>query len=160
MRYWIRGLNALFSLVVLLCFFVVVAYAGYALWDNSQVYAAAENVRDEMLQLKPQPAAEEGGPTFHELQAVNPDVCAWVTLDNTNIDHPVLQGTDNLSYINRDVYGNFSLAGSVFLDSRNDTAFADPIPCCMAITWKTAGCSGIWICIRTRNFSGRTEPAF
>ena len=126
MRYWIRGLNALFSLVVLLCFFVVVAYAGYALWDNSQVYAAAENVRDEMLQFKPQPDAEEGGPTFHELQAVNPDVCAWVTLDNTNIDHPVLQGTDNLSYINRDVYGNFSLAGSIFLDSRNDSHFSDP----------------------------------
>ena len=126
MRYCIRGLNALFSLVVFLCFFVVVAYAGYALWDNSQVYAAAENVRDEMLQFKPQPDGEEGGPTFHELQAVNPDVCAWVTLDNTNIDHPVLQGTDNLSYINRDVYGNFSLAGSIFLDSRNDTAFADP----------------------------------
>lgn len=126
MRYWIRGLNALFSLVVLLCFFVVVAYAGYALWDNSQVYAAAENVRDEMLQFKPQPDAEEGGPTFHELQAVNPDVCAWVTLDNTNIDHPVLQGTDNLSYINRDVYGNFALAGSIFLDSRNDSRFSDP----------------------------------
>lgn len=126
MRYWIRGLNALFSLVVLLCFFVVVAYAGYALWDNSQVYAAAENVRDEMLQFKPQPDSEEEGPTFRELQAVNPDVCAWVTLDNTNIDHPVLQGTDNLTYINRDVYGNFSLAGSIFLDSRNDSRFSDP----------------------------------
>lgn len=126
MRYWIRGLNALFSLVVFLCFFVVVAYAGYALWDNSQVYAAVENVRDEMLQFKPQPDSEEAGPTFDELQAVNPDVCAWVTLDNTNIDHPVLQGTDNLTYINRDVYGNFSLAGSIFLDSRNDPHFSDP----------------------------------
>lgn len=127
MRYWIRGLNALFSLVVLLCFFVVVAYAGYALWDNSQVYAAAENVREELLQFKPSADPEtEEGPTFAELKRINADVCAWVTLDNTAIDHPVLQGTDNLTYINRDVYGNFSLAGSIFLDSRNDTAFADP----------------------------------
>ena len=127
MRYCIRGLNALFSLVVFLCFFVVVAYAGYALWDNSQVYAAAENVRDGLLQLKPpeDPEGEEG-PTFEDLKAINPDVCAWVTLDNTNIDHPVVQGQDNLTYVNRDVYGNFALAGSIFLDSRNDSSFSDP----------------------------------
>lgn len=127
MGYVLRGLNALFSLIVLLCFFVVAAYAGYALWDNSQVYAAAENVRDGLLQLKPpeDPEGEEG-PTFEELKAINPDVYAWVTLDNTNIDHPVLQGQDNLTYVNRDVYGNFALAGSIFLDSRNDSSFSDP----------------------------------
>ena len=127
MGYVLRGLNALFSLIVLLCFFVVAAYAGYALWDNSQVYAAAENVRDEMLQLKPPTDSEgEEGPTFEELKAINPDVYAWVTLDNTNIDHPVVQGQDNLTYVNRDVYGNFALAGSIFLDSRNDSSFSDP----------------------------------
>ena len=127
MGYVLRGLNALFSLIVLLCFFVVAAYAGYALWDNSQVYAAAENVRAEMRQLKPpeDPEGEEG-PTFEELKAINPDVYAWVTMDNTNIDHPVLQGQDNLTYVNRDVYGNFALAGSIFLDSRNDSSFSDP----------------------------------
>lgn len=127
MGYVLRGLNALFSLIVLLCFFVVAAYAGYALWDNSQVYAAAENVRDGLLQLKPpeDPESEEG-PTFEDLKAINPDVCAWVTLDNTNIDHPVVQGQDNLTYVNRDVYGNFALAGSIFLDSRNDSSFSDP----------------------------------
>ncbi len=127
MGYVLRGLNALFSLIVLLCFFVVAAYAGYALWDNSQVYAAAENVRDGLLQLKPpeDPEGEEG-PTFEDLKAINPDVCAWVTLDNTNIDHPVVQGQDNLTYVNRDVYGNFALAGSIFLDSRNDSSFSDP----------------------------------
>ena len=127
MGYVLRGLNALFSLIVLLCFFVVAAYAGYALWDNSQVYAAAENVRDGLLQLKPPTDSEgEEGPTFEELKAINPDVYAWVTLDNTNIDHPVVQGQDNLTYVNRDVYGNFALAGSIFLDSRNDSSFSDP----------------------------------
>ena len=49
-----------------------------------------------------------------------------MTLDNTKIDFPVLQGRTNLDYINTDVYGDFALAGSIFLDSRNDGAFADP----------------------------------
>lgn len=41
------------------------------------------------------------------------------------IDYPILQGEDNLSYINTDVYGSFALAGSIFLDSRCDNTFHD-----------------------------------
>ena len=69
--------------------------------------------------------AEPAPPSFDELLAVNEDVCAWLTIDNTRIDYPVLQGETNLDYINTDVYGNFALAGSIFLDSRNDKTFAD-----------------------------------
>ncbi|MBP5236563.1 MAG: class B sortase, partial [Clostridia bacterium] len=63
--------------------------------------------------------------SFDELHAVNPDVCGWVTLDGTQIDYPVLQGETNLSYINTDVYGNFALAGSIYIDCRNSRDFSD-----------------------------------
>ena len=94
-------------------FFLVIAglYSGYALWDNAQIYAAVDDVQSELLKLKPD-TAEDGGASFEELRAVNPDVCAWLTLDHTNIDQPILQGKDNLSYINTDVYGNFAMAGA------------------------------------------------
>lgn len=36
-----------------------------------------------------------------------------------------MQGKTNLTYINTDVYGKFALAGSIFLDSRNDRGFGD-----------------------------------
>lgn len=99
-------------------------YAAYALWDNKRIYAAAENVQDDMIKIKPV-VKEDGGASFEELLAINPDVCAWVTLDYTEVDYPVLQGETNLTYINRDVYGNFALAGSIFLDSRNDRNFSE-----------------------------------
>ena len=63
--------------------------------------------------------------SFEELLAINPDVCAWVSLDNTKVDYPVLQGANNMIYLNQDVYGDFALAGSIFLDSRNDRTFSD-----------------------------------
>ena len=45
-------------------------------------------------------------------------------LDGTMpVRYPVLQGEDNLTYINKDVYGNFALAGSIFLDSNCDRSF-------------------------------------
>ena len=121
----LRLLNSLVSLVLVIALFLFGAYAVYALWDNNQVYQAAEDVQMELKKLKPS-ADGEDGPTFEELLKINPDVCAWITMDGTKIDYPVLQGENNLSYINKDVYGKFALAGSIFLDCRNQKDFSDP----------------------------------
>ncbi len=120
----LRAANALVSFIVALCLCTAGLYSAYALWDNSRVYSAAENVQADMIKLKPV-VMETGGASFEELLAVNPDVCAWITIDNTNIDYPVLQGETNLTYINTDVYGKFAMAGSIFLDSRSDRGFGD-----------------------------------
>lgn len=116
--------NFLVNFIILASLVAAGLYAVYALWDNQRIYSAADNVQADMIKLKPV-IEEDGGASFEELLAVNPDVCAWVTLDGTEIDYPVLQGETNLTYINTDVYGNFALAGSIFLDSRNDSTFAD-----------------------------------
>ncbi len=118
-------LNKLVSTVTAILFLFAVAYCVYALWDNHQVYSAAENVQADMLQRKPTADPQDNGASFEELLAINKDVCAWITLDNTQIDYPVLQGENILSYINTDVYGNFALAGSIFLDPTNDRGFQD-----------------------------------
>ena len=121
----LRAADFLVSAVVVLFLVVAGAYSAYALWDNSQVYAAADNVQAELLQFKPKAGADNGA-SFEELLGINPDVCAWVTLDNTAIDYPVVQGEDNFTYVNTDVYGDFSLAGSIFLDVNCDKNFTDP----------------------------------
>ena len=46
-------------------------------------------------------------------------------MPGTAIDYPVLQGATNMSYINTDVYGEFAMAGSIYLDSRNDREYKD-----------------------------------
>ncbi|MDD5864638.1 MAG: class B sortase [Firmicutes bacterium] len=128
-RLVLRTANGLWSLAVSLLLFVAIAYSAFALWDNGRVYAAAGNVQADMQKIKPQILQTErsgSGGDFSELLRVNPDVCGWLTLDGTQIDYPVLQGSSNASYINTDVYGNFSLAGSIFLDSRNSRGFTDP----------------------------------
>lgn len=124
-KFILKAANALISFIVVISLCVAGIYAVYALWDNNRVYAAADDVQADMLRLKPE-IAEDEKPSFEELLAINPDVRAWVSLDNTEIDYPVLQGENNLNYINTDVYGNFALAGSIFLDSRNDGSFNDP----------------------------------
>lgn len=123
-KFILKAANTLVSYVVVISLCIAGVYAVYALWDNSRVYAAVDDVQDDMLKLKPD--MTDGRPSFEELLAINPDVVGWITIDNTNMDYPVLQGETNLTYINKDIYGEFALAGSIFLDSRNDSKFEDP----------------------------------
>ncbi len=116
-----RFLNFIISFFLVLILIIAAAYALFVLHDNNRIYSAAENVQEDMLKLKP----DKEQPDFSELLSINPDVCAWITMDGTKIDFPVLQGETNLTYINRDIYGKFALAGSIFLDSQNAKDFSD-----------------------------------
>lgn len=123
-KIFLKILNSLTTGTILLALVLVLAYSGYCLWDNRQIITAAENVRVEIAQLKPE-ADETGKPDFSGLKDVNPDVIGWITLGNTTVDYPILQGSDNLSYITTDVYGNYAVAGSIFLDTRCASDFSD-----------------------------------
>ena len=122
-KFFLKAANSLITAVVALFLILAAAYSGYALWDNAQVYAAVDDVQSELMKLKPDPEQKDGGASFEELRKINPDVCGWITLDHTKIDYPILQGEDNLTYINTDVYGDFALSGSIFLDSGCDNTF-------------------------------------
>lgn len=119
-----RSLDVALSALTAAVLILVLLYSGYALWDTWRIYEGA-GVDESLLQYKPLPQGT-GGNDFAELLAINPDVCAWLTVDGTNIDYPVVQGDDNVAYVNTDVYGEFSLSGSIFLDARNERDFSDP----------------------------------
>ena len=70
------------------------------------------------------PGAVSNGEIQGEKQ-ISSDMVAWVTLFDTNIDYPVMQGDDNVRYLNTDPFGDYSLAGSIFLDCRNSSDFSD-----------------------------------
>ena len=76
------------------------------------------------------PTAEEEpetelGRLFARLQAINPDIGAWITMPGTAIDYAVVRGRNNIEYVSTDIYGNFAIVGSIFLDSRNQADYSD-----------------------------------
>jgi len=60
-----------------------------------------------------------------EMRQINPDYVCWIRIDGTNIDYPVVRGSDNEKYINTTFYGEKNKAGAIFMDYRN---LGDPIP--------------------------------
>lgn len=103
---------------------LMLLYGGYSLWDTARVFNGAF-LSDDLLKFKPS-GSGDSNPTLAELQQINPDCCAWLTIDDTHIDYPVVHGQDNATYINTDVYGEFALSGAIFLDYRNAPDFSDP----------------------------------
>ncbi len=52
------------------------------------------------------------------LATINPDVYGWITVEGTNINYPLVQGTDNDYYLNHAYTGEFLPIGSIFVDFR------------------------------------------
>ena len=118
-----RAGNRVLSVIVGILILVMLLYGGYSLWDTAMLYQGAF-VSSDLLKYKPS-SGKTDGPTLAELAALNPDVRGWLTIDDTHIDYPVVQGKTDMDYINKDVYGEFSLSGSIFMDSRNAADFSD-----------------------------------
>ena len=59
------------------------------------------------------------------LAAINEDYRAWLTVYDSTIDYPVVQGPNDLYYASHDVYGNSSLTGAIYLAAGNSSDFSD-----------------------------------
>ena len=113
-------MNSIVNFAVLFVLLLLFLFAGYSLWDSNQIYTAADSGLYSMY--KP---TYENTVSFAELQKNNEDIFGWLTVYGTNIDYPLVQGEKNSTYLNRDVMGNYSVSGSLFLDYRNSIRFTD-----------------------------------
>lgn len=114
----IRLIDGLIDKSILLVCMVLFLLGSYGLYDSYMVYQQATD--NSILKYKP------GYETDDETdKKITGNMVAWLTIDDTNIDYPVMQGEDNNEYLNKDPFGDYSLAGSIFLDSRNNPEFDD-----------------------------------
>ena len=139
--------NQILNIIVMGIILFLFLYGGYSLWDT---YMSAKSafLSDDLLSYKPQPG-EGANPSLEDLMAINKDVAGWITIDDTHIDYPVVQGKDDMEYINKDVYGEFSLSGSIFLSCMNKI-FPTIIIWYMDTTWQMGECSEMWYLSRKK----------
>ena len=116
-RFWIV-MNMIYERAMLVVFIAAFLVVFYGLYDAWYVYHKAGD--DAYLQYKP-----SAGESMDAESPITEDMVAWITVDGTNIDYPVMQGKTNSEYLNIDPYGEYSLSGSIFLDSRNSGDFTD-----------------------------------
>ena len=118
--------NGMVSLMSGLLASVLILYSSYVLYDSFATEYRAKTSAWDLLRYKPSILnAGEPDEGADQLAAITKDYRAWLTLYETTIDYPVMQGTDDLYYASHDVYGNTSLTGSIYLAAGNSGDFSD-----------------------------------
>ena len=116
--------NRILSIMAGILILLMLSYGVYSLWDTYKIYANSF-ADEELLKFRPTDDGEDN-PTLKDLKKLNRDVKAWIQVPKTNIDYPVVQGQDDMEYINKNVYGEFELSGAIFLSCLNKDDFSDP----------------------------------
>ena len=104
---------------------LLVVYSGYVLYDNLYMQKQAESNWD-LLQYRPEIIDDDSVPlSASALAALNEDYRAWITLYDTHIDYPVMQGSNDLYYASHDINKKSSLTGAIYLAAGNSADFSD-----------------------------------
>ena len=117
LKFW-KGANRWYDRIIMLFLVLLLLIVCYCMYDNYWVYS--HSIDKSILKYKP--GSENYDP---DDSPITNEMVAWLTVDNTNIDYPVMQSGDNIKFLNTDPYGSYSLTGSIFLDSRNSPDFTD-----------------------------------
>lgn len=60
-----------------------------------------------------------------ELNTILEDNRGWLTIFNSPINYPIMQGAENLYYAFHNLYGDSSITGAIYMDARNSPDFSD-----------------------------------
>lgn len=92
----------------------------------------AERIRgdgnaDQQEEVQSPPPAEETAvaapevlPEYRTMHGRYPELAGWIYIEDTQVDLPVMQTTDNAYYLDKTIDGTEDVNGTLFLDCRND----------------------------------------
>ncbi len=132
-----RTKQGLMHILTLICL-AVFLFSAWKLVDIFQDYKEAEDFYDhtagsyvsETEDTEPSdPQLPKEKPPievdFSELVDINEDVFAWIYMEDTVVNYPVLQGENNLYYLDKTYWKKYLASGSIYLDSDNERDMSD-----------------------------------
>ena len=115
--------------IVVLCVTILLILIYFA---ASLISKKKANDKKEDAYLPPQQISSSTLPPnpidFKSLKKGNEDIYAWIKIDNTNVDYPVVQSyeEDDYFYLNHNIEKKFGINGAIYTEKHNKTDFSDP----------------------------------
>lgn len=129
--------KTIINILMVICLFVIVGcggYLAYYYYTNAKSEKAISNLADmiEEEEDEANPAMEEVDgimiqKKFAKLYKANHDFVGWITIEDTNVDYPVMYTPNDSEegeyYIHRNFEGEYSAAGLPFIDRNCDIQY-------------------------------------
>ncbi|HGZ2724373.1 TPA: sortase SrtB, partial [Clostridioides difficile] len=103
-------MKKLYRIVINIILVLVILYSGFNIYSKLTKYNHDTKISSE-LQKKEYKK--------EDLSKINSDFKFWLSVENTNINYPVVQSKDNSYYLDKDFYKKDSISGTLFMDYRN-----------------------------------------
>ncbi|MCI8608435.1 MAG: class B sortase [Firmicutes bacterium] len=130
-----REKKRLLIIVLMLCCIIVLLFSGYQVIKILAAYHEAEAFYEDASATYTHPnvgngikEGKERPPIYvdlEELQEKNEDIIGWIYMEDTVVDYPLLQGTNNYYYLDKTYEKKYLASGSIYLDSRNESDMTD-----------------------------------
>lgn len=117
-----RNQTAIFKNAVCLILFVILIYSGTKIcnWsaENTQNKNIVENINKSAI-TKTDDEKNKYTVDFNLLKKQNSDTAAWIKVNGTNIEYPVVKAKDNEYYLTHSFDKSSNSAGWIFADYKN-----------------------------------------
>lgn len=123
--------KVLLFLFRLICI-VIMCYSGYKIYTWHKENVENDNLKNSFKNTITEQEVKVDGRNayklninFEELLNRNPKTVGWIKVNNTNINYPILQHTDNEYYLTHNFDEEYNSSGWIYLDYRNNSTNID-----------------------------------
>ena len=112
------------AIVLFIIFFCLMCFSGYKIvtWiiENNQSKQITQEIANTVtVVVEEQTKKEKYSIDFKALKEKNADVVAWTKVSGTNIEFPIVKGTNNDYYLTHSLDESYNSAGWPFMDYKN-----------------------------------------
>ena len=115
--------------IIICILIIIIAYCAYNIiiyytdsYNNKKVYKDIRNIAFNSSENSSPDSSSDiesfDRLNYNKLLNTNPDFAGWIKIKGTDIDYPVVQGTDNEYYLHHDFKKRNAVCGTIFIDSR------------------------------------------
>ena len=117
--------KAILNLILYIILLSILIYSGIKIFkwykDKTNNNKIVEQIKSTVIVEENNEDGNENGYTvdFNKLKEQNNETIAWLKINNTNVEYPVVKGTNNSFYLNHSFDKSKNSAGWIFADYKN-----------------------------------------
>lgn len=113
-----RDKKRVFSIIAYILLFWLIVYSGFKIFKWQKENKHNDNIK-EKINSAVKIQNNKYQVDFESLKKQNNDTVAWIKVNNTNIEYPVVKSSDNQFYLNHSFDKSDNTAGWIFADYKN-----------------------------------------